>query len=275
MELTFWGVRGTFPVSGRSVNKYGGHTSCASVVSSKGEIIVVDAGTGIKILGEKLMGEGKDEPLNIHLLFTHFHLDHVMGLPYFAPLYFSQSCLTVYAPISSKETEKYLSGLMAERYFPFEFDETSSEKIFKEVPATDFSIGEIRISHIPLNHPQGAVAYCFREGDKSIIFATDTEHPDKGIDEELVSLVEGADFFIYDATFTPEEYESGKRGWGHSTWLEGTKIAREAQVKVLCLSHFNPDHSDTQVDSILSAARKEFPDSAAAKEGLKKIFELR
>lgn len=274
MELTFWGVRGTFPVSGPWVNKYGGHTSCASVVSSQGAIIVIDAGTGIRKLGDKLRGERKNEPLQVCLLLTHFHLDHIMGLPFFAPLYSSQSSLIIYAPASPEETEKYLSNLMAGRYFPFEFGETQSQKIFKEIPEGEFEVGGIQISHIPLNHPQNSLSYSLGEMEKNIVFATDTEHPIQGIDEKLVAFVKGADLFIYDATFTPEEYESGKRGWGHSTWLEGTKIAREAKVKELCLSHFNPSHTDSQIDGIISAARKEFSNSEGASEGLKKIFEL-
>ena len=274
MELTFWGVRGTFPVSGPSVDKYGGHTPCASVVSSKGEIIIVDAGTGMKNLGDRLMDESSGDSLQLNLLFTHFHLDHIMGLPYFAPLYSPLSSVTFYAPTSSGETEKYLSGLMSGRYFPFDFTETPSQKAFKKIPEADFAIGEIQIAHLRLNHPQSCVSYCLREGDKSIIFATDTEHPAKGMDENLVSFASSSDLFIYDATFTPDEYEAGKQGWGHSTWLEGTKIAKEARVKELCLSHFNPSHSDTQVDRIVSAAQREFAKSGAAREGLNKIFEL-
>lgn len=272
MELTFWGVRGTVPVSGQGTNKYGGHTPCASVISSEGKVIIMDAGTGIKKLGDRIISQKSNNPLHIHLLLTHFHLDHITGLPFFAPLYSSEACLTIFAPANPQETEQYLSGLMAGRYFPFEFSDTQSKKIFREIPDEDFSIGKIKISHIPLNHPQGCFSYSLSEGDKNVIFATDTEHPENGIDEKLVSFAAGADLLIYDATFTPEEYESGKRGWGHSTWLEGTKVAREAKVKELCLSHFNPSHPDNQVDGIVSSARKEFPNSQGAREGLKKIF---
>ena len=115
MELTFWGVRGTFPVSGKDTNKYGGHTPCASVMSSDGEMIIIDAGTGIKKLGDKIISEKRNEPLHIHLLLTHFHLDHILGFPFFAPLYSSQVGITIYAPESLERTEKYLSGLMARR----------------------------------------------------------------------------------------------------------------------------------------------------------------
>lgn len=272
MELTFWGVRGTVPVSGKDITKYGGHTPCASVISSEGGIIIIDAGTGIRKLGDMIISEKRSEPTPIHLLLTHFHLDHIIGLPFFAPLYSSLASITFYAPASPENTEKYLSGIMSERYFPFELMNTKSKKIFKKLPDGNFTIGEIQVSHIPLNHPHGCVSYSLCEGDRSVIFATDTEHPENGMDEELVSFATGANFLIYDATYTPEEYESGKRGWGHSTWLEGTRVAREAKVKELYLSHFNPNHPDKRIDGIVSSARKEFPNSEGAKEGLKKIF---
>jgi len=270
MELEFWGVRGTFPVSGKNKNKYGGYTPCASVISSQGEIIIVDAGTGLRQLGDKLIREKRESPLHLSLLLTHFHLDHIMGLPFFSPLYSEDVIITFYAPASPHETEKYLRGLMAERYFPQDFSKTKSKKFFKKVPEESFAIGSVSVSYCPLIHPQGSVAYKLQEEEKSIVFATDTENPKKGIDKRLISFARGASIFIYDAMYTLEEYESGKSGWGHSTWLEGTRIAGEAKVDDLCLSHFNPDHDDTHIDEMVVLAQKEFSRTYGAREGLKK-----
>ncbi|MFB0564527.1 MAG: MBL fold metallo-hydrolase [Candidatus Aminicenantaceae bacterium] len=272
MELTFWGVRGTIPVSGRDINKYGGQTPCASLVSSKGEIIIIDAGTGIRKLGTTLIREINNRPLQIHILLTHFHIDHIMGFPFFAPLYFPESIITFYAPVSPEDIQIYLSGLMAGRYFPLEFRDTKSKKKFVKIPEESFTIGGVQVSNCPLSHPQGSVAYNFQENEINVIFATDTEHPEQGIDERLASFVSGAYFLIYDGTFTPEEYKSGKQGWGHSTWLEGTKIAKETKTTKLFISHFNPDHPDSQIDKIISLAQKEFPQTEGAREGLKVVF---
>ena len=134
MELEFFGVRGSMPVSGDDRNKYGGHTLCACLVTSDGEWLVIDAGTGIKMLSDKLANQPQDKELKIHLLLTHFHLDHITGLPFFAPLYSSKATLNFYAATPPEETEKYLSGLMAGRYFPLDFKETPSRKIFKKIP---------------------------------------------------------------------------------------------------------------------------------------------
>lgn len=272
MRVDFWGVRGTIPVSGKDKNKYGGHTPCASFHTSEGEVIIIDAGTGLKRLGDKLLGEKGKEALNLHIFLTHFHLDHIMGIPFFAPLYSSSTVLTFYAPSSPEETEKYLSGIMARKFFPVDFIKTPSKKTFKKSPEKNFITGGIQISSCPLSHPQGSIGYKFEDKERSIVFATDTEHPEEGIDQRLVSFANGADILVYDALFTPEEYESGKQGWGHSTWLEGTKVAREAKVRNLYLSHFNPSHSDSYIDEIISLAQKEFPRTFGAREGLELIF---
>lgn len=271
MKLEFWGVRGTTPVSEKDKTKYGGHTPCASLVTSGGEWIIIDAGTGIKKLGDRMARQGRKEPLNLHLLFTHFHLDHVMGIPFFAPLYSPKTTLRFYATCDPEETEKYLSGLMIGRYFPTEFKETPSRKVYKKISEKKFQIGDVEVSWCPLHHPQGSVSYKIQEKEKQIVFATDTEHSEKGVDERLVSFVQKADILIYDAFFTPEEYDLGRRGWGHSTWLEGTKVAREAGVRNLYLSHYNPDHSDRQIDEFVSLARRKFSQTHGAREGLKAI----
>jgi ribonuclease BN (tRNA processing enzyme) len=246
--------------------RYGGHTPCAALRSSAGDLLIVDAGTGIKRLGERLMAESGKATLEVDLLLTHFHLDHIIGLPFFAPLYAPQAVITFFSPAAPKETEKYLGGLQMGRYFPVAFKETASQKKFLKADEAGFSVGKFRISHCPLNHPQGSVAYRVEEGGQSVIFATDTERPEQGLDERLASFIRGATYFIYDATFTPQEYRV-RQGWGHSSWLDGTKLARAGGVKNLVLSHFNPDHNDSRVAGMVRLARKEFRRTFAAREG--------
>jgi phosphoribosyl 1,2-cyclic phosphodiesterase len=268
MEITFWGVRGSSPVCGKNMVEYGGRTPCASLLTSEKHLIILDAGTGIIPLGETLMGEKKKKKMPIHLILTHFHIDHTLGLHFFAPLYSKKFEISFYSPLKPKETRKMLGTLMGGRFFPVDFNETESKKHFKQVPSEDFNIGNVRISHRPLHHPQGSLAYRFDEKEKSAVFATDTEHPEKGVDRPLVSFARKADVFVYDSTFTPKEYNQGKRGWGHSTWLEGTHIARQAEVKKLVLSHFNPSHSDEKIGMIIKKARKKFQETYGAKQGL-------
>jgi phosphoribosyl 1,2-cyclic phosphodiesterase len=272
MEFEFWGVRGTHPVSARDVSRYGGNTPSATVVSQTGDLIIVDAGTGIINLGRKLVREPGPKKRHIHLLLTHFHLDHIIGLPYFEPLYDRNMTVTFYSEAEPEEAERLLAGVMAGRYFPVDFPDLGAAKHFKKIPPGKFEVGGLAVSHLPLNHPQGCVAYKIEEGGQSVVFATDTEHPLKGLDLTLVSFAQGVGHFIYDATFTPEDYETGKRGWGHSTWLEGTKLAREACVGTLYLSHLNPEYPDKTIDELARLARERFPRTRAAREGFKKAL---
>jgi phosphoribosyl 1,2-cyclic phosphodiesterase len=265
-NLVFWGVRGTCPASGENKNKYGGHTPCSSVETSDGSILIIDAGTGIKELGDKLIGDRGDKTLGVHIFLTHFHLDHIMGLPFFGPLYSPDVRLAFYCDCLPDETERHLSGLMGRRYFPVSFKETQAVKVFHQVPKEGFEIGGNLVSYCPLNHPQGSVAYKIQGEHETIVIATDTEHPQQGIDQKLADFAAGSDIFVYDATYTPTEYRSGRIGWGHSTWLEGTKLAKEAGVKKLFLSHLNPDHKDSQIDEIISLAREEFVETYGARE---------
>ena len=269
MDIQFWGVRGTFPSPGKDKTRYGGHTPCASVLSGSGVIIVVDAGTGIKDFGDCLVRERGEEPLRVTLLLTHFHLDHVMGFPFFAPLFHPDVEITVYAPAPPAETERYLGGLVTGKYFPLELFETKSRKIYREFPPDGLVLGGIKVTHHRLRHPQGGLAYRFEEGGKSVVFATDTEHPEDGVDNDLAAFAAGASHLVCDATFTPDEYANGKRGWGHSTWLEGTRLAAAAGVDDLLLSHLNPDHGDDLVDGLAASAREHFRRTSAARAGLR------
>ena len=269
MEVTIWGARGTFPSPRKFTVRYGGHTCCLSLRTAAGEYVVVDSGTGIRDLGERIMAESKaagNGPVRIHLFLTHFHLDHVIGFPFFRPLYAPQATVFIRAPASPEETRKHLAGLMAGRYFPLGLDETPSTKVFLEFEP-GLAIGGVGISSCPLVHPQGSVAYRFERGGTSLVSATDTEHPDKGIDDRLAAFAAGATHLVYDAMFTPEEYAAGKKGWGHSTWLAGTELAAGARVGGLILSHYSPDHTDDLVDRLLAAARRNFPGTDAARQG--------
>ncbi len=268
MDIEFWGVRGTTPVSGKDRQKYGGATPCASVSSAAGDLVIVDAGTGIKRLGESLMTRPDAGRLRLHILLTHFHLDHIIGLPFFAPLYAAGVAITFYSPFPPPDTEKQLRGLMSGRYFPVDFKETASTKTCVRVEQDPLTIGKFEISGCPLNHPQGAFGYRIADRSGSIVFATDTEPPEAGLDERLAGFIRGADYFVCDATFTPEEYKT-RQGWGHSTWLDGVRLARRAGVPNLLLSHLNPDHSDAQVDTMTRLAKREFAGAQAAREGLR------
>lgn len=268
MVLEFWGVRGTAPVCRKDTLKYGGQTPCARIIAAGGDILIIDAGTGLKGLGEKLVAEAARSEFRLHIFLTHFHLDHIIGLPFFAPLYSSRATLHFYSPLSPQETEKDLSGLMMGRYFPVAFRETASVKIFPKAEKNSIHIGKLKISSCPLHHPQGSVAYRIEEGEASVVFSTDTEPPEQGIDERLAAFIRGAAYFIYDAMFTPEEYRF-RQGWGHSTWQEGVKLAERAGVHHLLLSHFNPDHGDRVIDEMVRRARKEFRRTGAAREKLR------
>jgi phosphoribosyl 1,2-cyclic phosphodiesterase len=266
LNLEFWGVRGTCPVSGENMNKYGGHTPCSSARTGEGDILIIDAGTGLKRLGDWLMNTTAKMPSSLHIFLTHFHLDHIMGLPFFGPLYSPDMRLTFYSDILPEAAEKQLSGFMGGKYFPVAFGQTPAEKIFQAMPKGGLEIGGHRISCCPLNHPQGSVAYKIQNESSAVVIATDTEHPLHGIDRNLADFAAGAEMLVYDATFTPADYQAGRIGWGHSTWLEGTKLAKEAGVKKLILSHLNPDYQDSQIDGIVSLARNEFPATQGAME---------
>jgi ribonuclease BN (tRNA processing enzyme) len=190
------------------------------------------------------------------------------------PLYSSRTLLTIFAPSEPEETKEYLAGLMGGRYYPLSLRDAKSIVVFKKLEGKNLTISGVQVSCCDLHHPQGSVAYRLEASGKSVVFATDTEHPETGIDEKLAHFAQGATHLIYDATYTPEEYRAGqgKRGLGHSTWLEGTKLAQAAQVGELILSHWNPDHSDQQLDEIVALAQKEFRSSCGAQERLKRFL---
>lgn len=267
MHLEFLGVRGTFPTPDGDRARYGGHTACAAVRSGPAAYLVIDAGTGLRGLGERIMQEAGEREIRIDLLLTHFHLDHILGLPFFAPLFSPRTVLAVHSPGNPLAAKQALAGLMDAPYFPVKLEATAARKEFHE--NRPGAVGGVRVSSCPLRHPQGSVAYRLETDEWSIVHATDTEHPAEGVDERLAGLAAGATWLVYDAMYTPEEYAGGKRGWGHSTWQAGAALAEAARAETLVLAHFNPAHTDADIDRVLRAARERFPRTIAAAPGLR------
>jgi phosphoribosyl 1,2-cyclic phosphodiesterase len=263
--LNFWGVVGSSPVSCSKNRKYGSHTICESLTMGSEAAFIIDAGTGIIRLGNLLTSQKSASVQNIHLLFTHFHLDHIIGLPFFKPLYSPDVHITFYSPWSTQETQKELQDLMVGRRYPIDFEDTLSQKKYCQLNPGTTGVAAVAVSWCPLNHPQASVAYRLEYQDRSYVLATDTEHPADGLDQNLLDFCREADVLVYDAMYTPEEYLE-RKGWGHSTWLQGTQLAEAAGVKELFLSHLNPDHSGDRLDKIQNLAREKFPRTHLAQE---------
>lgn len=264
-RIKFWGIRGSTPVCEKGKRKYGGHTLCSSIETDTGDVLILDAGTGIMRLGAQIEADLPSPPSHLYLFLTHFHLDHIIGLPFFSLLYSADTHITFFSPYDVEETKKYLYGIMAERYFPIKLKDTPSQKEFRQIPKETIEINGTQISWCPLNHPQGSVAYRLEYQGKSYVMATDTEHPERGCDEILLQFCKGADMLVYDSMYTPEEY-SNRKGWGHSTWLAGTELATQAGVGALYLSHLNPFHTDEHIDTFLQKAQDTFPQTFIAIE---------
>lgn len=268
MRIEFFGVRGTVPTAPRRGSVYGGHTPCALVRTSAGTDFVVDAGTGLVSLAKSPAFGRRTSPRTLHILLTHFHFDHVSGLPFFPEIFRAGADLRFYSSGPAAALRRRLEEFMTGPYFPVEFKATPSRKSYGRVGRRPASVGGAKVSSHPLRHPQGCAAFRIEENGRSVVFATDTEHDPGGADEGLAAFARGADALIYDATFTPAEYAAGRKGWGHSTWAAGVELARAAGAARLVLSHLNPDHSDAKLGRLEDAARRRFPCSLFAREGL-------
>lgn len=270
-KVRFWGVRGSIATPVRENMRYGGNTSSLALALDPTEHLLLDCGTGACSLGTSLM-KGPDRPqaaMGFHIFFTHYHLDHVEGLRFFAPLHDPESTLILHGPESSGiSMQKVLESLIAPPYFPAPLSAASAKVRFAPLDGAPILLGDVRVTWQHLHHPQGSVAYRLERGDRSIVYATDHEHGDEAKDLELVRFAQDADTLIYDAQYVRSEYESRYRGWGHSTWNEGVRIARAARAKTLCLFHHHPMRTDAEVDALLQDARRELPGVEAACEGM-------
>jgi phosphoribosyl 1,2-cyclic phosphodiesterase len=277
MHMTFWGVRGSIPTPGPNTVQFGGNTSCVEVRANKA-ILIFDGGTGLRLLGKKLL---KEMPLTAHMFFSHVHWDHIQGFPFFEPAFVAGNCFHLYGGNNvSRTLEETLAGQMDHPNFPVHLTVMGARMIFRDlregetVEIDDGASGLARVTPAVGNHPQGVFAFRLEHAGKAIVYATDTEHYEGRIDEKLVNLARGAEILVYDAQYTPEEYAGtagtggSKKGWGHSTFEEGAKIARAAGARRLVLFHHDPVQSDAAVREKERRARAVFPNTVAAHEGM-------
>lgn len=279
-KVVFWGVRGSTPTVERDSWRYGGNTPCVELTTPEGARFILDCGTGLRMLGNywhaansrwsKWRGDGGIEA---HVLVTHYHWDHIQGLPFFHPFFEAQNRFHFYSfeskHLGRNSLRQVLEAQLAKPYFPVDVTTMEAARDFREVVGGDrWDIDETHIRAAFLNHPQSCLGYRLDTPTGSVVYATDNEPGVPQFDENLRQLAQGADVLIYDAQYSPEQLASTRKGWGHSCWLEGVKIARETKVKNLVLFHHDPDSSSATVDGFLSAARQEFPSTWAAMEGM-------
>lgn len=253
MKVTCWGARGSIPVSGKEYVKYGGDTTCMEVTSRDGDIIIIDAGTGMRRLGNKLLAAGAR---TCSVLFTHAHWDHLMGFPFFKPIYMKGTKIGMFGcPYAQGSVKDIISRAMVAPYFPVDYGQLAAEFTYQGVCDRSFEIGPVRITPIQLSHPNQGLGFRFEEDGKSFVFLTDNEltlrHPGGGDYGDYLRFAEGADLLIHDAEYTTEQYALTK-GWGHSVYTDALRLAREAGVRQFGLFHHNQDRSDADLDRIVA-----------------------
>lgn len=271
-KLVFWGVRGSTPTPERETWRYGGNTPCVELIAPGGTRFIFDCGTGIRMLGNQIV-QANASGMEAHVLVTHFHWDHIQGIPFFHPFFEPQNRFHFYsfqsAPLGPDSLRQVFESQLASPYFPVPISSMSAVRSFREVTGGEkWQIQGMTVSAAWLNHPQGCLGYRVDTPVGSVVYATDNEPGVPEFDKALRQLAKGADVLIYDAQYSPEQLATTRKGWGHSSWLEGVKVARDAKARNLVLFHHDPDSSDKTVDGFLSAARQEFSASWAATEGM-------
>lgn len=272
-KLVFWGVRGSTPTLERDTWRYGGNTPCLELVAPDNTRFILDCGTGMRMLGNQWVGPRGEGGIEAQILVTHYHWDHIQGIPFFHPFFNARNRFHFYSfqskDLGPDSLRQVLEAQLAKPYFPVDVTMMTAQRDFHEIAGGQkWEINGTKIATAWLNHPQGCLAYRLDTAAGSVVYATDNEPGAVEFDASLRRLASGADVLIYDAQYSPDQVATTRKGWGHSSWLEGVKVARDAKARNLVLFHHDPDSSDQKVDGFLSAARQEFPATWAAVEGM-------
>ena len=279
MIIKFWGVRGSIPSPGPNTVRYGGNTLCLELrLQDPERLIIIDAGSGIRELGDSLCnGHPPNDDLKAEIFLTHTHLDHILGLPFFAPLYNPKTRVKIYGPVTCEEDliEDVIGGQLSYRYFPVRQHELAAKIDYIDLKEGIYDLGDgIKLTAKYLNHPLLSLGYRIECHGKVICTAYDTEPfynvfdtdpASPSYDELLVSEGEmaaqeenrrmeeffnGADILIHDGQYTMAEYDCGKKGWGHSPIEYSIEAAQRAMVKRLAICHHDPLRTDSQIDEL-------------------------
>ena len=266
-RITFWGVRGSVPTPGPTTVRYGGNTSCVEL-RTDGQIIILDAGTGLRLLGRELLAEFDGQPLELTLLLTHTHWDHIQGLPFFMPVYKPQNHLRILGYEGARHgLEVVLAGQMASPFFPIGLPEVPANVRIEELKKRSFNIGPVRVHAGTAHHPGKCVGYRLFTSDGSVAFFPDNElypegaaarqsaAPARSQNRAMIDFLRGTDVLIMDTQFDTAEYQQ-HTGWGHGCLDDVVALALEAEVKRLFLFHHDPNHDDARISQMLAHARK-------------------
>jgi phosphoribosyl 1,2-cyclic phosphodiesterase len=257
MYIKCWGSRGSIPVSGKEYIKYGGDTTCLEIRTKDDRLIIVDAGTGIRRLGNQLVKEGR---YKCDIIFTHAHWDHLMGFPFFKPVYLPRTEIQMQGcPFAQKYVETMLTRVMSQPNFPVRYADIMARISYEPACAQQFDIGSVTVVPIRLSHPNQGSGYKFIEDGNTFVFLTDNElgytHMGGLSFDSYRAFAEGADLLMHDAEYTEEEYKLTKQ-WGHSVYTIALDLAIKAKVKQFGLFHLNQDRTDEGVDRMVEECKK-------------------
>ena len=251
MQIKFYGVRGSIASPGKDTFRYGGNTSCVSVVSENGTLFVFDAGTGIRKLGEELVSQSISKEIN--LLFSHYHWDHIQGFPFFLPAYKKNQVINLLTAHLKDVNAHSVLTQMTNPHFPVPSDKLEAKVVLLKINENRLKVGDTTIYSKSLNHPGGGSAYRLENSTGSMAYVTDNElnPPQKPVTSysEWVTFLNGVDYLIHDAMYLDEELER-IHGWGHSLISQTLQLAVDAEVKNLILFHHDPSRTDDQLDEI-------------------------
>jgi ribonuclease BN (tRNA processing enzyme) len=272
LRIRFWGVRGTIPTPGPGTVRLGGNTACIEIRTSDDKLIIVDAGSGIRPLGIALKEECQTG-IEGTILISHTHWDHIQGFPFFAPLMSPNSQQNRFVVVGQKRVgqrlENVLAGQIIEPYLPFKFQQLTAKIDVQEVVDGEcIRVGECtQVQVSELRHPGGCLGFRIENGGSTFVYCTDSSYEDGRLTKSALELATGADLLVHDAQYTLAQRHKYK-DYGHSSWLEAARVARQAGVGCLALFHYDPDASDDDMELILNEARRIFPRTILSREGL-------